>query len=222
MFFRNVARFCRLTAVLAVSVIPEITWGARPLSTEDTGTVPARQVDLEAGWDLVGKPCPEHAGGITLKSGLNERVDIGFTVPFSIKPNTSVDELGISSKLAVVPGVLAAAFALCTAEGEYTAVAVLDVPAGPIAVHLNGGVAAGGVGITASGLAGIAIDIPVSGTFSLAAETFGYGAPLNRIDGLCALRCRIRAIGIIDLGGGVTNESGEGHGHWTAGLTKSF
>jgi hypothetical protein len=118
MFYRYVARYQRLAAVLAVSVIPAISWGARPLSTEDTGTVPARQVDLEAGWDLIGKPCPEHAGGITLKSGLNERVDIGFTVPFSIRTNTSVDELGISSKLAVIPGILAAVFTLCTAEGN--------------------------------------------------------------------------------------------------------
>jgi hypothetical protein len=106
--------------------------------------------------------------------------------------------------------------------GEYTAVTILDIPAGPVSVHLNGGVAAEGAGIPASGLAGIAIDIPISGTFSLAAETLGYGHPLDRVDALAALRCHVSAIGIIDLGGGVANESGEGHGHWTAGLTKSF
>lgn len=68
--------------VLFLAVSPSFALAARPLSTDDAGTVERQHLEIECGFEYVNQTDSEYNWTTTLKYGLSERWDMGVEIPY--------------------------------------------------------------------------------------------------------------------------------------------
>lgn len=82
---RTMTRFIKLVLFLAATtlvVISPVTYAARPLSTDDVGTVERGHLEFEGAFEYVKQPDEERNCALTLKYGLTENWDFGVEFPY--------------------------------------------------------------------------------------------------------------------------------------------
>ena len=78
-------RFIKLVLFLAIAALvgaPPVVYAARPLSTDDVGTVEKGHLEFEGGFEYVKQPDEEKNLTLTLKCGLTKNWDVGIEFPY--------------------------------------------------------------------------------------------------------------------------------------------
>lgn len=145
--------------VLFLVIFPTQVFAARPLSTDDAGTVQRQHMEVECGFEYADKQDDEYSWSTTLKYGLGEKWDIGAEIPYQYIEVTEGDDIdGISDivlsskyrlfdKAEGLPA-LALSFSiksktgdedkgLSTGELDYTINGILTKELDKISTHLN-------------------------------------------------------------------------------------
>lgn len=89
-----------ILVVLVVTIcfgLSKVSEAARPLSTDDTGTVEKGEFELETGYEYVKQNTEENNFSIVLTSGVLKNMDIGIEIPYNFiekKKSDNVDGIG--------------------------------------------------------------------------------------------------------------------------------
>ena len=90
-------------ALVGLCVLPGQALAARPLSTDDSGTVEAGKSEMEAGYghEDFGGSCR----GLSLgwKHGITERMDLGVGTGWQFDPDEGAEEVSLSLKWSLIP-----------------------------------------------------------------------------------------------------------------------
>lgn len=209
-----------LTAVIGLLMVSG-SWGARPLTTDDAGTLGSGAWEIEEGYELAQpKGGGNNSGslGTALKYGLLPNFDLGIEAPYSVSsPNGMGDAtvkgklsfneaaaLGINVKLtnADAASGLGSGYMDCGING------ILSHGIGSVTLHLN-------LGYTIVGQAGgsnsennifsyaAAIEHPFNDRINLMAEIFGSSTPsltTNPLDLLFGLNWALNDVFVLDGG----------------------
>lgn len=173
---------------------------ARPLVTEDAGTVPPEEFEIEAGWDYMNPRCGdrESSAGLMLKSGLSPRLDLGIGVPYALEPDEGFEAAEIALKFALPH--FSVCFSHCTGDSAYSFFGVVSRPLGPFAAHLNAGAEMeGAAGGDALFLYAAALEYELGGKFTLVAEVAGLD---DEVTGLGGCRWAVLEKLVLDAGAG--------------------
>lgn len=68
--------------VLFLAIFPSLVLAARPLSTDDAGTVERQHMEVESGFEYADKADDEYNWTMTFKYGLGEKWDFGVEIPY--------------------------------------------------------------------------------------------------------------------------------------------
>lgn len=205
---------------------------ARPLTTDDAGTVEYGAFELEIGYDLSRDEdhTQNQSLGISLKHGLIQRLDLGVALPYDIKPEEEFGDfqVGIKYLLLKEKGNLPAlsltfGCELGSPDCAFTGIASKEIR--DLALHIN-------LGYVASGLKGEdgvavyagAIEYVFSKSLTLVAELVGEAdADENASEALVGGNYRISEQVVLDLavGKGFNTVSAK-EGKATVGLTYGF
>lgn len=130
-------------ALMSLWILPGQAGAARPLTTDDAGTVEAGKFEMEAGYghEDFGGTCQ----GLTLglKHGITEKMDLGVGTGWQFDPDEGAEEVSLSLKWSLIPAKdkfpgfsFSAGFA--PSESEYFLNGILTQPLGEkLFVHVN-------------------------------------------------------------------------------------
>ena len=142
MLQRTIITFC------CVFFTGAILFAAHPLATDDIGVVDICKYELELGYDNCGgeDTLKNHSCGVSLKHGLTEKMDIGVSFPYQVKPKLA-EPLGTTTlgfKFALIKDIFS--FTINNELGlrEYSINCIVTREINPITVHLNVGYVASG------------------------------------------------------------------------------
>ncbi|MBN3039422.1 MAG: transporter [Candidatus Omnitrophica bacterium] len=238
--------------IIFVVFLPVVCLAARPLSTDDAGTVEKGHFEAEAGFEYVDDADDEYNLGFCMKYGLFSRLDIGVEVPYhfiEVSNGDDVDGIGdvsISAKLNVleekenIPA-LAISYSFKTETGDeekglssgevdHAINAILTKELGKVVGHLN-------LGYTYVGLAedenddvfsyAIALEYPVNERLNLVGELTGETNFDGEFDdnpfaGLVGFNYALSDIITFDLGFGWGISDASADFLVTSGLTLAF
>lgn len=71
-----------INSVLFLVIFPSLALAARPLSTDDAGTVEKGHLEVESGFEYANKTDKEYNWSTALKCGLSESWDVGVEIPY--------------------------------------------------------------------------------------------------------------------------------------------
>jgi len=130
--------------IIAVIVGTGIGYGARPVATDDAGTVAAGGYELETGCDFWSDWAEADIG---FKHGLSQRMDIGIGFGIIITPEEPerFGLLEIGLKFALIPDLFAISVASEFGTSSYSLNGVITRTFGPLELDLNLGYAATGM-----------------------------------------------------------------------------
>ncbi|MEK6527433.1 MAG: hypothetical protein AABZ32_10735 [Bacteroidota bacterium] len=135
--------FCILFFTVAV------VFAAHPLTTDDIGTVEVGKYELEVGYDNNCKGESElrnHSCGISLKHGITEKMDIGISFPYQIKPKPA-EPLGtaiLGFKFLLIKNIFALTVNNELGSPEYFLNGIFSREIQPVTIHANIGYAVSG------------------------------------------------------------------------------
>jgi len=161
----------RMMVVFCILFFPvTVVFAAHPLTTDDIGTVDIGKYELELGYDNCKEETElrNHSCGLSLKHGITEKMDIGVSFPYQIKPK-SAEPLGTATlgfKFLLLKDVFALTVNNELGSSEYFINGIFTREINPITVHAN-------VGYLASGDENTAGEISYSSAFEY---------PLPKID----------------------------------------
>jgi len=125
-----------------------VLFAAHPLTTDDIGTVDAGKYELEVGYDNCKgeSELRNHSGGISLKHGVTEKMDIGISFPYQIEPKPA-EPFGTTTlgfKFLLVKDIFALTVNNELGLSEYFINGIFTREINPITVHANIGYAVSG------------------------------------------------------------------------------
>ena len=130
------------------SILGSVLFVAHPLTTDDIGTVEIGKYELEVGYDN----CKDenifrnHSCGLSLKHGITEKMDIGISFPYQIKPKPA-EPLGTTTlgfKFLLLKDIFALTVNNELGSSEYFINGIFTREIQPINVHANIGYAVSG------------------------------------------------------------------------------
>ncbi|MFC1667704.1 transporter, partial [Candidatus Omnitrophota bacterium] len=83
--------------IVLVIIIPSVTYAARPISTDDAGTVEKRRIEIESGFEYVKQADEENNLSFVLKYGIIKNLDLGIEIPYTFidfNESANVDGMG--------------------------------------------------------------------------------------------------------------------------------
>lgn len=205
---------------------------ARPLTTDDAGTVEGGAFELEIGYDFSRDEdhTQNQSLGISIKHGLIHRLDLCIALPYHIQPEEEFGDaqVGIKYLLSEETGNLPA-FSLtlaCESGGQgcaLTGIASREI--GDLVLHVNLGYMASGLkGEDGVAVCAGAIEYVLSKSVTLVGELVGeVDADENALEALVGGNYRISEQVVLDLavGKGFNTVSAK-EGKATLGLTYGF
>jgi hypothetical protein len=205
---------------------------ARPLTTDDAGTVGGGAFELEMGYDFSRDEdhTQNQSLGVSIKHGLIQRLDLCLALPYQIQPDEEFGDaqIGIKYLLSEETGNLPA-FSLTLAcesgrpDCALTGIASREI--GDLALHINLGYMASGLkGEDGVMLCAGAIECALSKSSTLVAELVGeLDSDENALEALVGGNYRISEQVVLDLGiGRGFNTVSAKEGKATLGLTYGF
>lgn len=222
-----------LISLLGILLFASPGFAARPLATDDAGTVDRGAFETEVGYDYAEYQDEQTQSiGVFLKHGLTEKFDFCVGVPYEIEPEDALGSAGLGVKFAFFqeeensPAV-SLTFSYGIGASEYTLNGILTKEIWQLVIHLNlGHVATGDLtekGVTTySG----AIEFPLGESLVLVGEIVGeadaYSDTDDPIEGLFGGNWGIRESLTFDLGIGFGFNDLSPDWKMTAGLTCGF
>lgn len=82
-----------LSFILVLLVFPAAVFAARPLSTDDAGTVEKGHLEVESGFEYADDTDDEYNLAVCLKYGLGERWDLGVEIPYQFLEISEDDDV---------------------------------------------------------------------------------------------------------------------------------
>jgi len=167
-----------LISLLGILLFASPVFAARPLSTDDAGTVDRGTFETEVGYYYVEY---QYAGeiallGVSLKHGLTEKFDFCVGVPYEIEPEEGLDGAEVGVKFALLkekenfPAVSLTFFS-GLGTSQYALNGILTKEMGRLTVHLNlGHVATGYVTVLGVTTYSGAIELALGERFALVGE----------------------------------------------------
>lgn len=163
--------------LICVIMLPETLFAARPMSTDDAGTVEKGATEIEAGYDFEsGQVGGAQCASVQIGHGITEKMDIKVAFPYSISPVRGTEGVSLGIKLALagesgsLPGV-AISVSLNPGEKQYTLNCIISKSFEQLGVHLNLGYKSAGVaGEKGVYIYSIAADYAVTDNLSVVAE----------------------------------------------------
>jgi len=133
---------------LSVSLVGSVLLVAHPLSTDDIGIVNKTNYELEVGYDNCksGDELRNHSCGISLKHGITEKMDIGISFPYQIKPKP-VEQFGTTTvgfKFLLIRDIFAFSVNNELGSKEYFINGIFSREISPLTFHFNFGYEASG------------------------------------------------------------------------------
>ena len=172
--------FSMVLLVFLFSASPQVK-AARPLTTDDAGTVELGVFETEFGYEIPQNKdnAQSQSLSISLKHGLSQRLDFGISFPYEIKPERGLGEAEAGIKFFLskekenLPA-LSLTFAFGLGSSEYTLNGIMSKELGNLLVHLNLGYIATGI-VTEEGITTYsgAIELPLGKKLTLVAELVG-------------------------------------------------
>ena len=83
--------------IVLLMIIPSVAYGARPLSTDDAGTVEKGHMEIESGFEYVKQTDKENNLSLVLKYGVFNKLDLGIEIPYkfiNFKESANLDGIG--------------------------------------------------------------------------------------------------------------------------------
>jgi len=90
--------------MIGLWILPGRAGAARPLTTDDAGTVEAGKFEMEAGYgheDVGGGSC--RGLSLSLKHGITARMDLGVGTGWQFDPDEGAEEVSLSLKWSLIP-----------------------------------------------------------------------------------------------------------------------
>lgn len=244
-------RACLLAVILAIA-LPGVCLAARPLSSDDAGTVEQGHLEIEAGYEYADDTDDEYNLGFCLKYGLFSRLDVGVEVPYhfiDVAEDEDVDGIGdvvLGTKLGILEEkegfpAFSVSYSLKTESGDeekglssgeidHSINAILSKELGKAVGHLN-------LGYTYLGLPddenddiftyGLALEFPLNDRFTIVGEltgetNFDDDFDDNPFSGLAGFNYALSDIVRVDLGFGWGISEASADFLVTTGLTLAF
>lgn len=185
-------------------------FAAYPLATDDAGTVNQNSFELEAGYDNSKDHdnLANQATAFSFKHGVTERLDVGITVPYRIRPSSD-ERMGAASmafKFSLVKDVVAMTFSNELGEKAYFLSAIYTKEFPGIKLNINAGyLSTGDETKKGTGSYGLALEYPM-GKFEAVGEVQEQEG--GEGNALLGLRCHIKDPLFIAAGVGRDFESG--------------
>ncbi len=119
------------------------TFAARPLVTDDIGTVSATNFELETGYDICNNltEASRHCCAISLKHGITAKMDIGITLPYQLRPEVT-EKLGatvVGTKFVIIDNFFSISLSNALGERKYTLNSIFSKNIGLTKIHVNAG-----------------------------------------------------------------------------------
>jgi len=189
-------------------ICPCLSFAARPLSTDDAGTVDRGEFEAEAGLEYVNQQDKELALGFVLKSGILDNLDLGVELPYKFidfstgSKTDGFDDISVTTKYnffeeADVWPALSVSFSiktdsgnddksLGTGEQEYAINTILSKTLDKISLHINIGYVIKD-DLPQENLRdvltyGFALEYPLNEKFNLVGEITGESERRNKFD----------------------------------------
>jgi len=124
-----------------------IAFAAHPLTTDDIGTVDIGKYELELSYDnCKGTESRNQSFGLSLKHGLTEKMDIGISFPYQIKPKPAepFGNIAVGIKFLLLKDISALTVNNELGSSEYFINGIFTREINPITVHANIGYASSG------------------------------------------------------------------------------
>ncbi len=223
-----------LVNILGILLFASPCFAARPLSTDDAGTVDRETFETEVGHDFAKY---QDAGesqliGVSLKHGLTEKFDFCVGVPYEIEPEEGLGGTEVGVKFALlkekenVPGA-SLTFSSGFGASEYALNGILTRGIWQLVVHLNLGYeATGEVGEKGVTTYSGAIELPLGEKLVLVGEIVGeadaYSDTKDPLEGLLGGNLGVLEALSFDLGVGIGFNDVSSEWRTTAGLTYGF
>ena len=213
-----------IVVLIFMVVIPEAMFGARPLATDDAGTVEEGNFELEIGYDFGVVDAADQSLGASLKAGLTSVLDFGFSVPYDIGGDMGEVELG--TKFAVFGGkgfipAFAVSFAYTPGTFDYALCFIATEELDPCAFHLNLGFVRSREGqeVLISPVYAGACEFSLLAQLAIVGEVVGEG---DDLDVLVGARCQ--PLEWVAIDGGIACIFVDSTMQWsgTAGFTFGF
>ena len=208
-------------------------FAARPLSTDDAGTVDRGAFETEVGYNYAEYQDSEiQSIGISLKHGLTEKFDFCIGVPYEVKPEEGLSGAELGVKFALLkekenfPAV-SLTFSSGFGASEYALNSILTKEIRQLVIHLNFGYVATGV-VTEKGVTTYsgAIEFPLGESLVLVGEIVGeadaYSETDDPIEGLFGGNLEILEALTFDLGVDFGFNDVSPDWRMTVGLTYGF
>ncbi len=202
---------------------------ARPLTTDDAGTVDLGSFEIELGYEFSQSKdnAQIQSIGISLKHGLSERFDFGISFPYELKPKSGLGgaEVGIKFSLLKEKNLPATSLTFTFGLGgsEYTLNGIMSKELfGTLSAHLNLGYVAPGI-VTESGITTYsgAIEFPTGKNLTMVTELVGESnAEGNSWEGLIGGNLQVLRGMVLDfaIGKGFNGTSIE----WKTGIGLTY
>lgn len=149
-------------------------FAAYPLATDDAGTVSKNSFELEAGYDNSKDHdnLTNQASAFSFKHGVTERLDVGISIPYQLKPSSD-ERMGAASmafKFSLVKDVVAMTFSNELGEKAYFLNAIYTKEFPGIKLNINAGyLSTGDETKKGAGSCGLALEYPM-GRFKAVGE----------------------------------------------------
>jgi hypothetical protein len=131
-----------------VVFIANLVFAAHPLATDDVGVVDVAKYELEVVYDnCKGEEIPRnHSCGLSLKQGITERMDMGISFPYQVKPRQTeaIGTANLGIKFSLIKDILALTINNELGSGEYFINGIFSKEIKFATMHFNFGYSASG------------------------------------------------------------------------------
>ncbi|MFH0774490.1 MAG: hypothetical protein V2A53_03205 [bacterium] len=223
-----------LITMLAMLFLASQSFAARPLTTDDAGTVDKEGFEAEIGYDFAKNQDESQSQsiGVSLKRGITERLDFGIALPYEIEPNQGLGEAEVGVKFSLLkekknsPAV-SLTFSSELGASEYALNTILTKEIGRLTAHLNlGYIATGKVDEKGVSTYSGAIELLLGERLVMVSEIVGEADAdsntKNPLEGLLGGRLQVSESLTFDLGIGIGGNDASPKWKTILGLTYGF